>query len=483
MAQASDTTTTTKKKKVVTPPMSISDRVRAAQKKPLSSKPKPKPVTKAPTKPNPGQSGMVTPPAPLNTGGGGGGGGSARKGGGAKLLAPLPSTATPTRVQTRTPVAPATPSTGYNPLRTLAQNWNVGANLQRLTGAATPTATATPGLRNVPPLAPPPAAPRAYLGERPMTGDGNQPAQQFTWNTPTPAPAQTLVRGGATVPPNFSDLGRAGAGMAVGGNGIPAPATQPPWVRGATQGAITAGLASATQNTPLPGQAVMPPTAGAGATGGGASYGVPPGVDPVWYKQFTDEHGGQTPEEVYKYSDDPLGQALWDKAWGDQFKAGNYREPTQEDWNQTYGQRYGMYSRGQNIYGQGGMGGYGGGGGGGAPAPAPAPAASTIPQLYQAGFNLAFGVPGSSYYTPERGGEKQMQADYYALHDIFQNALGRPVDPGEWERIWRDLLAYKAGRGNQAAPLSMAEVYGFANRITKRPPQPPEISNLNLSEM
>ena len=141
-----------------------------------------------------------------------------------------------------------------------------------------------------------------------------------------------------------------------------------------------------------------------------------------------------------------------------------------------------MYSRGQNIYGQGGSGGGGGYGGGGGGGGARRPMLSGIPQLYQAGFNLAFGAPAATYYTPERGGEQQMQKDYYALHDIFQNALERPVDPGEWERIWRDLLSYKAGRSNQAAPLSMADIYGFANRMTQRTPQPPELSYLNIGE-
>lgn len=76
-----------------------------------------------------------------------------------------------------------------------------------------------------------------------------------------------------------------------------------------------------------------------------------------------------------------------------------------------------------------------------------------------------------------------MQSDYYALHDMWQNALGRPVDPGEWEKIWRDLLSYKAGRGNQAAPLTMADIYGFTNRMVQRPPQAPELSYLNVAEM
>ena len=68
------------------------------------------------------------------------------------------------------------------------------------------------------------------------------------------------------------------------------------------------------------------------------------------------------------------------------------------------------------------------------------------------------------------------------LQQVVQRhqALQRPVDPSEWEAIWRDLLSYKAGRGNQAAPLGMADVLSYARRMIQRRVTPPAVSPLMI---
>jgi hypothetical protein len=80
--------------------------------------------------------------------------------------------------------------------------------------------------------------------------------------------------------------------------------------------------------------------AAAGGGGGGVTWDIPYGVDPTWYKAFTAEHDGKTPEDVYRRDGEyAVAHALADKAWGDQFYRTYNRPPSEYDWKASYYQR------------------------------------------------------------------------------------------------------------------------------------------------
>lgn len=98
---------------------------------------------------------------------------------------------------------------------------------------------------------------------------------------------------------------------------------------------------------------LKPNTPASDTQSGGGSWG-----DPLtqWYDAFTQEHGGIDPVEFYgggtwRSEEDALQQALWDKAWGDQFARTYGRGPTDDEWRSSYGHRNAMYYGGASASG------------------------------------------------------------------------------------------------------------------------------------
>lgn len=75
-------------------------------------------------------------------------------------------------------------------------------------------------------------------------------------------------------------------------------------------------------------------TAGAQGPGrAGPSYApAPAGIDPVWYQQFQQEHGGMTPEQYYSQTGEHIGHALEDQEWAENFYRDNGRPPNEYEW-------------------------------------------------------------------------------------------------------------------------------------------------------
>lgn len=63
---------------------------------------------------------------------------------------------------------------------------------------------------------------------------------------------------------------------------------------------------------------------------------APAGVPAGWYRQFQEEHGGETPEEFYRRTGEGLDEALADRAWGEQFARERGRPPSEDDWRYNW---------------------------------------------------------------------------------------------------------------------------------------------------
>jgi len=72
---------------------------------------------------------------------------------------------------------------------------------------------------------------------------------------------------------------------------------------------------------------------------------VPVGVQELglggWYERFTQQHGGQTPEQYYGQHREGLAEALGDLEWSRGFQGMYGRPPTEDDWKAWYFQSRG----------------------------------------------------------------------------------------------------------------------------------------------
>ncbi len=110
----------------------------------------------------------------------------------------------------------------------------------------------------------------------------------------------------------------------------PAWATTPqPFLPWYTQPNPQAPAQAGAQPTAQPG---AQPAGGGGGGGGRGQWQAPPGVNPQWYNQFRQEHGGQTPEQFYGNTGEGLPEAMADEEWGRGFAAMYGRPPTEDDW-------------------------------------------------------------------------------------------------------------------------------------------------------
>jgi hypothetical protein len=89
-------------------------------------------------------------------------------------------------------------------------------------------------------------------------------------------------------------------------------------------------------------QAPQAPTAGGAGGQAGGGYRPPPGIDPAWYREFQQQHGGKAPEQFYGGHGEGLAEALADREWSQGFQQMTGHAPSQYDWENWYYQsRYG----------------------------------------------------------------------------------------------------------------------------------------------
>lgn len=222
------------------------------------------------------------------------------------------------------------------------------------------------------------------------------------------------------------------------------PAPTSPW-----------GSTFATPAAPMAGPA--PSANQYGGTGNAMNSTAPGGVDQQWWDEFTREHNGRTPEDVY-HGD--IDAALRDRAWGDQFYRTYGRPPSEYDWKASY------YTR---RYGPSGGGGGGGGYGGGS-----ASGATGLPAMWNALF--------STWYTTNP--TEQAAADYERFQQTWlarANTLPTTQQADQFLMLFAQYVQNVLGKtlGN-ATP---AEMQQFMDRYLTQTPTPPPTAPLNLGEI
>ncbi len=99
-----------------------------------------------------------------------------------------------------------------------------------------------------------------------------------------------------------------------------------------------------------------------------------------------------------------------------------------------------------------------------------------------AGLTAFVGDPAAYYAS--RGAEKQALQEYHALGSAWQSKTGKPMTPDDWPAIWGPVNAYKAGQAAAGRTnLTMADAFGYVNRLLREAPTPTRVLYGRISEI